>query len=95
MLVINIVHFVTGIIVSAVPIVGLNVIFAVGSDYDFDTLFPWIFAWLAALFLLPMYIGLAGYYGDRGKQKLRAGLIAGVGIGAISLGVTCFSCLIG
>jgi hypothetical protein len=84
---------------TAIPIVLLNLISmglvfydrygAVGRDVERESSAIGL-SFYAVLYLGGAFIG-AIIYGARGKRSIASGMWAGIGIGIISLGVSCFA----
>ena len=85
--------FVKGMLLTAAPALVLGVISAVGvvnSSGENGILF--LFVWLLALLALVVttVLSLSGVF-FKEKKRGRAGSLAGVGIGLVSLGLSCFA----
>ena len=52
---------------------------------------PFLFLWLIPAFLLLIAIVVAIIYTVKGRREIAAGIWAGIGIGIVSMGLTCFA----
>ncbi len=85
--------FKKALIWTAIPIVVLSVISAAGrmptgGGLDWD---PLLALWFVAAGLLGLVILAAIGFAVARKRQIAAGILAGIGIGSVSLGVTCFA----
>ncbi len=82
-----------GLLWTAIPIVVLSVISAVGAIAVSGGLDPigWGLLWLIPAFLFLVAVGRAIGYTVTGRREIAAGIWAGIGIGIVSLGLSCFA----
>ncbi len=77
--------FVKALVFTSVPIVAVSVISALPVVETIGLL--WFLAVIVAIgFLIAAAVNFA-----RGNRQIAAGILAGVGIGAVALGLTCFA----
>jgi tetrahydromethanopterin S-methyltransferase subunit C len=78
---------------TATPIVILSFISMAGTlrGHYFDDFTPVYFAWLGALGLWLLAILATIVFAVSGRRQIASGILAGIGIGTVSLGVTCFA----
>lgn len=81
--------FIRALIATAIPIVALSVTSVVVTPVgEFSN---YLFLWALAAALWVAAIGAAIYFYFVGKRSVAAGILAGIAIGALSLGLTCFA----
>ncbi len=81
------------LMITAIPIVVLSLVTAVGATAGGGGIegIGWLFSWLIPAFLLLIAFVAAIVFGGKGKKQIASGIWAGVGIGIVSLGLTCFA----
>lgn len=81
------------LIITAIPIVLLSVVSTIGASVvgGYEEAFFFLFFWLIPAFLLLIAIVFAITYTVKGRRDRAAGIWAGIGIGIVSLGLSCFT----
>ena len=85
--------FSKALMITAVPIAVLSVASQVGAIVvggGLDAI-GFLFVWLVPAFLLLIAIAFAIINTVKGREKIAAGIWAGIGIGIVSLGLSCFA----
>ena len=85
--------FQKALMITAIPIVVLSVASTVGASIvgGYEGALGFLFLWLIPASLLLIAIVAAIIYTSTGRRNRAAGIWAGVGIGILSLGLSCFS----
>ena len=85
--------FSKALMITAIPIVALSVVSAVGARAVGGgvEVIGFLYVWLIPVLLLLIAIGAAIGYTVKGRREIAAGIWAGIGIGIVSLGLTCFA----
>ena len=78
--------FLKGLLITAIPIVVLSVVSMAGAAVE-----GIYYVWLGAIALWWIAIVTAIGYTIARKGQIAAGIVAGLGIGIVSLGATCFA----
>ncbi len=81
------------LMITAIPIVVLSVTSAAGAAlFSVDPRTgPPMTLWVVATLMWVIAVVVAIVFAVKGKRKIAAGIWAGIGIGIVSLGVTCFA----
>jgi hypothetical protein len=79
------------LLLTAIPIVALSLISVGGAAQDLESWEPGLYGvWLLAALLFLIALVVAIVFSIRGKRGVAAGVWTGIGIGVVSLGLTCF-----
>ena len=90
-------EFRIALLATAIPIIVLSAISVAGTmpaagGLDWD---PLLALWFVAAGLLGLAILVAIGFAVARKRQIAAGILAGIGIGSVGLGVTCFANIAG
>ena len=85
--------FQKALMITAIPIVVLSVFSTIGASVvgGYESAFVFLFVWLIPAFLLLIAIVVAIIYTIKGRRNRAAGIWSGIGIGIVSLGLSCFT----
>ena len=85
------------LVITAIPIVALSLASAIGyraaggkAWYGGASQF-WFYLWVIPALLLLIAVVRAGLLSRHSEREKAAGTLAGIGIGIVSLGLTCFA----
>ena len=85
-------NFRKALMLTAIPIVVLSLISLAGvGRYVFGEGVQLV--WFASAALWVIAIGAAIVFSIKGKREIASGILAGIGIGFVALGGTCFAAL--
>ncbi len=84
-------NFGKALMITAIPISVVSIISATGTAArgTYDT--PFFFLWAVAAIMWMIAILVASIYTVKGKREIAVGIWVGIGIGIVSLGLTCFA----